>query len=84
MPMKNAPATFQRMVNRIVDGLQGCDAYNDDLIIYADSWEEHLNRLEAVFERLSEAKLTVNLSKSKFGSTPVTLLQSGNSSVIAQ
>ena len=32
-----APATFQRMVNRIVDGLQGCEAYIDDLIIYADS-----------------------------------------------
>ena len=39
--MKNAPATFTRMVNRIVDGLQGCDAYIDDLIIYADLWEEH-------------------------------------------
>ena len=57
--MKNAPATFQRMVNRIVDGLQGCNAYIHDLIIYADSWQEHLKRLEAVFERLSEAELTV-------------------------
>ena len=72
--MKNAPATFQRMVNRIVNGLQGCDAYIDDLIIYADSWEEHLQRLEAVFERLSEAKLTVNLSKSNFGHAEVTFL----------
>ena len=35
--LKNAPTTFQRMVNRIVDGLQGCDAYIDDLLIYANS-----------------------------------------------
>ena len=48
--MKNAPAIFQRMVNRIVDGLQGCEAYIDDLSIYADLWDEHLKRLEAVFE----------------------------------
>ena len=40
--MKNVPAIFQRMVNKIVDGLDGCDAYTDDIIIYADSWEEHL------------------------------------------
>jgi len=31
--MKNAPVTFQRMVNKIVDGLHGCDAYIDDLIM---------------------------------------------------
>ena len=40
--MKNAPAAFQRMVNQIVDGLHGCDSYIDDLIIYANLWEEHL------------------------------------------
>jgi len=27
--MKNAPATFQRMVNKIADGLHGYDAYID-------------------------------------------------------
>ena len=72
--MKNAPATFQRMVNRIVDGLHGCDAYIDDLIIYADSWEEHLMRLQAVFERLSKANLTINLNKSKLGHAEVIFL----------
>ena len=38
--MKNAMATFQRMVTRIVGG---CEAYIDDLIIYADSWEEYIS-----------------------------------------
>ena len=59
------------MVNRVIDGLQGREAYINDLIIYADSWEEHLKR-SAAFERLSEAKLTLNLSKSKFGHAEVT------------
>jgi len=66
--MKNSWATFQRMVNKVVDGLHGCDAYNDDLIIYTDSW------LQSVFEWLSRANLTVNLNKSKFGNAEVTFL----------
>ena len=40
--MKNAPTIFQRMVNKIVDGLNGCKAYIDDLVIHVDSWEEYL------------------------------------------
>ena len=40
--MKNSPATFQRLVNNIICGLDGCDAYIDDVIIYSDSWSDHL------------------------------------------
>ena len=72
--MKNAPATFQRMVNKLVDGLYGCEAYIDDVIIYGNSWEEHYRRLQAVFKRFSEANLTVNLSKSEFGHAEVIFL----------
>ena len=27
--MKNAPATFQRMIHRVIDGLEGCEGYID-------------------------------------------------------
>ena len=64
--LKNGPATFQRLINSVTAGLEGCEAYMDDIILYSDSWEEHLERLELFFERLSNAKLTVNLSKSEF------------------
>ena len=37
--MKNSPATFQRLVNNVICGLDGCDAYIDDVIIYSDSLE---------------------------------------------
>ena len=33
--MKNSPATFQRLVNNVICGLDGCDAYIDDVIIYS-------------------------------------------------
>lgn len=38
-----------------------CNAYLDDLIVYASTWEEHLRTLKLVFTRLHEASLTLNL-----------------------
>ena len=56
--MKNSPATFQRFVNNVICGLDGCDAYIDDVIIYSDSWSDHLQSLRKFFDRLSKVKLT--------------------------
>ena len=40
--MKNAPATFHRMINSIICGLKGCDAYIDDIVVYSATWEDHI------------------------------------------
>ena len=72
--MKNSPATFQRLINSVTAGLDGCEAYIDDVIIYSDTWEDHLKTIRKFFERLSEAKLTVNLAKSEFARAHVTYL----------
>ena len=72
--MKNSPATFQRLVNNVICGLDGCDAYIDDVIIYSDSWSDHLQRIRKFFDRLSKAKLTVNLGKTEFCHATVTFL----------
>ena len=72
--MKNSPATFQRLVNNVICGLDGCDAYIDDIIIYSDSWSDHLQRIRKFFDRLSKAKLTVNLAKTEFCHATVTFL----------
>ncbi len=64
--MRNSPATFQRLINQVISGLSGCEAYIDDLVLYSESWDDHLLRLRLLFERLVEAKLTVNLAKSEF------------------
>ena len=72
--MKNAPVTFQCMINRIIAGLQGCEGYIDDVVVYADTWEEHLDRLKNLFLRLRQAHLTVNLAKTKVGRAFVTYL----------
>ena len=72
--MRNVLATFQRMVNRVISGLEGCAAYIDDVIIYSHSWEQHVDQLRRLFSQLREAKLTVNLMKSEFGDGKVTFL----------
>ena len=42
--MKNAPATFQRLINTVIAGLEGCSAYIDYVVIYSDTWEQHLGQ----------------------------------------
>ena len=64
--MKNSSATFQRMIHSIVQDLEGCEAYIDDVIIYSSTWEEHIKILKELFSRLKKANLTVNLAKSDF------------------
>jgi len=46
--MKNSGATFQRLMNSVIIGLDGVDVYIDDLIVYSNTWKEHLKRLRAL------------------------------------
>ena len=73
--MRNAPATFQRMINQIVAGLDGCEAYIYDVIVYSNSWQEHIAQLQMLLSRFSEANFTINLTKSEFGHAEVTFLE---------
>ena len=72
--MKNAPATFQRMINKVIADIEGVEAYVDDIVVCGDTWEEHINKLRIVFERLHECNLTINLLKSEFGKAEVVFL----------
>ena len=55
----NAPATFSRLMDRVLAGLhwETYLFYLDDIIVFSSTWEEHLARLREVFERLRHAKL---------------------------
>ena len=61
--MKNAPATFQRMVNKLVRDMDGCKGYIDDVVIFSDNWSDHIRQIERFFQIMREAKLTINLMK---------------------
>lgn len=66
--MKNAPATFQRLMNSVLAGIQGirCLVYLDDIVIYADSLQTHSKKLREVFQRLSEHNSKVQPDKCEF------------------
>ncbi|MDA3086465.1 RNase H-like domain-containing protein [Campylobacter sp. CS_ED1] len=72
--MKNSPATFQRLINSILAGLDNCKAYIDDVIIYTETFDDHLQTIRAFFDRLTEAMLTINLEKSEFCHATLTFL----------
>ena len=64
----NAPATFQRLMHDCLGDLNmnWCIVYLDDIIIFSDTKEEHLKRLEAVFQKLAAAGLKLKPSKCFF------------------
>ena len=64
----NWPATFQRVMNLALNGLtwEICLVYLDDVIIWSSTFEEHLNRLRLVFERLRAAKVKLKRKKCYF------------------
>ena len=72
--LRNAPATFQRLMNLVIGPLKGCAVYLDDVVVYSDTWESHVERVRALFERLTWARLTVNLAKCEFARATVTYL----------
>ncbi|CAM4463373.1 unnamed protein product, partial [Lepidochelys kempii] len=71
----NAPATFQKLVDGLLAGLgEYAVVYLDDVAILSDSWAEHLEHLQKVFEHIREAGLTVKARKSQIGLNRVTYL----------
>lgn len=72
--VRNAPGTFQWLVNCVLAGLSGCDAYLDDVILCSDTSTNHLAHINKLFRHLSAADLTLNLAKCKFGKASVTYL----------
>ena len=61
----NAPSTFQRLVDMALAGLtwEICLAYLDDLIIFSRTFDQHIERLQRVFDRLVQAGLKLKPSK---------------------
>lgn len=62
--LHGAPATFQRMMDQILQGTEMfAAAYLDDIIIFSQSWEEHLRHLQEVLKRIKTAGLTIRPDK---------------------
>ena len=76
MGLKGSPATFQRLMNNVLTGLQGlkCFVYLDDIVVYGDNLQTHNARLVEVFERLRKHNLKLQPNKCNFLRKEVTYL----------
>lgn len=71
-----APATFQRLMDRLLGRLkgEGCYVYLDDVVLYSETVEEHASRLGQVLGKLRDANLKANWEKCSFAASNVTYL----------
>ena len=68
MGLKNAPPFFQRVMDRTLkNGLNiYVFVYIDDIVIFSESFQEHLGHLSLVLDNLREANLKANIEKCRF------------------
>lgn len=66
--LKNAPATFQRLMNDILRDYINkiCVVYLDDILIFSTTLAEHKNSLEKIFRKLQEHNLKIQADKCSF------------------
>ncbi|XP_025835993.1 uncharacterized protein LOC112906301 [Agrilus planipennis] len=72
--LRNAAQTFQRFIDEVLQGLELCCAYIDDILVVSASLEEHLDHLRTLFERLQKYGVVINPSMCVFGEPVVKFL----------
>ena len=70
----NAPATFQRVMDLVLDLAPCCESYIDDILIYSPSFESHLKHLREVFKRLDASGLQLRREKCRIGDSSMEFL----------
>ena len=74
--LRNAPPAFQRFMNQMLGNLKGtiCEPYLDDVLIYGKSFEEHVENLRKVLQRLKQNGVKLRADKCVFGRKEVRYL----------
>ena len=70
----NAPATFSRLMRRLLRDSFSLDNYLDDVLTHTPDWSRHLAVLMDFFERIRQANLTLRPTKCEIGETTVSFL----------
>ncbi|MBW0537305.1 hypothetical protein O181_077020 [Austropuccinia psidii MF-1] len=68
--IKNAPAHFQRMMDTIFQDVileNWMVVYIDDIIIYSETWEDHVHDIDRVLSKFTPINLKISLKKCSFG-----------------
>ena len=72
----NAPATFQRiMINLFRDNkFENVVCYLDDIVIFSDNVDQHVETIDRVLSKLEEVGLKLNVDKCKFFKSKILFL----------
>ncbi|CAC5410305.1 Retrovirus-related Pol polyprotein from transposon opus,Retrovirus-related Pol polyprotein from transposon 17.6 [Mytilus coruscus] len=72
----NGPATCQRFMELVLNGLkwQICVIYLDDIIVFGKNFEQHMERLDIILDRISKAGLKLKPEKCDLLQSEVTFL----------
>jgi len=66
--VKNAPAVFQELMQRLFEKeSEFCTPYMDDIVIFSRDWDAHVGHIDRVLAKLGEAGLTANPAKCRWG-----------------
>ena len=74
MGLIGCPASFQRLMDKIMDKLTNAIVYIDDILIHSKTHDSHLVTLDEVLQRLTDNNMKINLAKCHFGNTEVSYL----------
>ena len=76
MGLATAPGAFQETMSAVLSGLNWIHAmvYVDDILIFTPIFDQHLEVLDDVFQRLIRADLKVKLNKCEFSRTELKYL----------
>lgn len=72
--ISSAPEYFQRVMEKILHGLEGIICLMDDILVYGKNAVEHWNRLHKVLERIEKSGMTLRKEKCEFGCHEVKFL----------
>lgn len=66
--LRNAPPAFQRYINLVLGDLKGsiCEPYLDDILVYARTFEDHVQNLRVVLKRLLARGIKLRANKCHF------------------
>ena len=73
--LMNAAATFNRVVRKMLDGVQNIDHFIDDVLTHAATWDDHIKALKDLFQRVRKAGLTIHPTKCYVGYDEVEILR---------
>lgn len=72
--LRDILATFEHLMSFVVSGVEGCAVFLDNIVVYSNTWQDHLKSICAFLDCITLENLTANLAKCEFARATLTYL----------